>query len=45
VVTVCATGSIATTSAIFTSTFGWRRKSFRSEKAMWLDASCDVATW
>ena len=45
VTTVCVAGSTDATSANFTETFGCLRNSLRSENAMWLAASCEVATW
>jgi hypothetical protein len=45
VVTVRAAGSTDATSASLTSTFGLSANSLRSENAMSLGASWDVATW
>ena len=45
VTTVCVVGSTDATSPSFTETFGSLRNSLRSENAMWLAASCEVATW
>ena len=45
VVTVRAAGSSDSTCPSLTSTFSSSAKSLRSEKAMSLDASCEVATW
>ena len=45
VCTAWATGSIAVTSASLTSTLGCSRTILRSEYAMSLGASCEVATW